>query len=84
MKAAVLTQSNQPLVIQDIEIEEPRPREVLVQIHHCGICHSDLSIFDLGGAGQLPVILGHEAAGVIESVGSDAVSYTHLTLPTKA
>ena len=76
MKAAVLTQSNQPLVIQDIEIEEPRPREVLVQIHHCGICHSDLSIFDLGGAGQLPVILGHEAAGVIESVGLDVTSVT--------
>ena len=82
MKAAVFTEPDQPLTIQTIDIEEPRSREVLVRIHHCGICHSDLSILDLGGAGQLPVILGHEAAGVIESVGS--VSYTHLTLPTKA
>ncbi|HJM27709.1 MAG: Zn-dependent alcohol dehydrogenase [Acidimicrobiales bacterium] len=76
MKAAVVTQPDQPLVIQDIDIEEPRATEVLVRIHHCGICHSDLSILDLGGAGQLPVILGHEAAGVIETIGSDVTSVT--------
>tara|TARA_Y100000741_G_scaffold250995_1_gene193015 strand:- start:12 stop:1112 length:1101 start_codon:yes stop_codon:yes gene_type:complete len=74
MKAAVFTEPDQPLTIQTIDIEEPRSREVLVRIHHCGICHSDLSILDLGGAGQLPVILGHEAAGVIESVGSGVTS----------
>ena len=46
----------------------------MVKISNCGICHSDLSMLDLGGAGQLPVILGHEAAGTIESIGSDVTS----------
>jgi Zn-dependent alcohol dehydrogenase len=74
MKAAVFKQANHPLSIEEIDIEEPRSREVMVNVSHCGICHSDLSMFDLGGAGQLPVILGHEAAGTIESIGSDVTS----------
>ena len=74
MKAAVFTQPNLPINIQEIEIEEPRSREVMVKVSHCGICHSDLSMLDLGGAGQLPVILGHEAAGTIEEVGRDVTS----------
>ena len=74
MKAAVFNEANQPLIIKEIDIEEPRSREVMVKISNCGICHSDLSMLDLGGAGQLPVILGHEAAGTIESIGSDVTS----------
>ena len=74
MKAAVFTEPNNPINIQEIEIEEPRSREVMVKVSHCGICHSDLSMLDLGGAGQLPVILGHEAAGIIEEVGRDVTS----------
>lgn len=74
MKAAVFTEPNNPINIQEIEIEEPRSREVMVKVSHCGICHSDLSMLDLGGAGQLPVILGHEAAGTIEEVGRDVTS----------
>ena len=74
MKAAVFSQPNLPINIQEIEIEEPRSREVMVKVSHCGICHSDLSMLDLGGAGQLPVILGHEAAGTIEEVGRDVTS----------
>ncbi len=71
MKAAVFTTPNQPLIVKEIDLEEPRSREVLVRVYNCGICHSDLSIYELDGAGQLPVILGHEAAGVIEDVGPD-------------
>ena len=74
MKAAVFNEANQPLIIKEIDIEEPRSREVMVKISNFGICHSDLSMLDLGGAGQLPVILGHEAAGTIESIGSDVTS----------
>ena len=51
MKAAVFTQPNHPINIQEIEIEEPRSREVMVKVSHCGICHSDLSMMGLGGAG---------------------------------
>ena len=68
MKAAVFNEANQPLIIKEIDIEEPRSREVMVKISNCGICHSDLSMLDLGGAGQLPVILGHEAAGTIDGL----------------
>jgi S-(hydroxymethyl)glutathione dehydrogenase / alcohol dehydrogenase len=70
MKAAVFEAIGKPIQIyHDIDILEPRAGEVRVKVRYCSVCHSDLSIVD----GSLPapghVILGHEAAGVIESVG---------------
>jgi len=71
MHAALLEKNQQPLeVVRDIQIEDPRANEVLVKVSHCGICHSDLTVVDMPGGGQLPSILGHEAAGVVEQVGS--------------
>lgn len=55
------------LLVDDLEIEEPRSGEVLVRVAHCGICHSDQTIRELLGG---PIVLGHEAAGVVEAVGS--------------
>ena len=70
MRAAVLEQVGSPLVIRsDIEVEDPRLGEVAVRVSHCGVCHSDLSVVDGTLPGVLPVILGHEAAGVVEAVG---------------
>ena len=70
MRAAVLEEAGAPLVLRsDIDIEEPRAGEVLVRVAHCGVCHSDVSIIDGTFPSALPVILGHEAAGVIEAVG---------------
>lgn len=71
MKAAVFEQIGQPIKLyDDIDIIEPRAGEVRVKISYCSVCHSDLSVVD----GTLPafghVILGHEAAGVVESVGA--------------
>lgn len=78
MRAAVVEEGTTVLAIRDdIEVEDPRPDEVLVRVHHCGICHSDLSFLDLGGVGQTPLILGHEAAGVVEAVGA-AVTDVHV------
>lgn len=75
MRAAVLEKNQQPLaVVDDIEVQSPGPREVLVRVTHCGICHSDLTMIDAPGGGQLPVVLGHEAAGVVEEVGGSVAS----------
>ena len=65
MRAALLQESQSPLaLVADIEVEDPRPGEVLVKVSHCGICHSDLTVVDTPGGGQLPVVLGHEAQGL--------------------
>ena len=69
MRAAILTESGKPLeVVDDLDIRGPRDNEILVKVHNCGICHSDISVADGMGAAT-PVVLGHEAAGVIEEVG---------------
>jgi alcohol dehydrogenase/S-(hydroxymethyl)glutathione dehydrogenase/alcohol dehydrogenase len=70
MRAAVFNQSGRPLDIVDgIEIDDPRPGEVLVRIRHCGVCHSDLSIIDGALPYPVPAILGHEASGTIAALG---------------
>ncbi len=56
-------------VVDDIDVEDPRPGEVMVRVANCGICHSDLSMVDLGGDALAPIVLGHEAAGFIEATG---------------
>lgn len=67
MRAAVTEGPGTVVVHDDIEIEDPRDDEVKVKVTHCGICHSDLSMIDGGVA---PAIMGHEAAGIVEAVGS--------------
>ncbi|MFI4932736.1 MAG: alcohol dehydrogenase catalytic domain-containing protein, partial [Burkholderiales bacterium] len=74
MKAAVLHAPNQPLSIEDVTIERPGSREVLVRNAVAGLCHSDLHFIEGLYPHPLPVVLGHEAAGVVEAVGND-VSY---------
>lgn len=70
MKAAVLEEQGKPVQIRDdIEIDSPAHGQVRVRIHACGICHSDLSIVDGMFPSPLPVVLGHEAAGVVEEIG---------------
>ncbi len=71
MRAAVLDEvGTAPVVRTDVEIEEPRHGEVLVRVRHCGVCHSDLSLVDGVLPAPLPIVLGHEAAGVVEAVGA--------------
>ena len=74
MKAAVLREVNKPLEIEDVECNSPGPREVLIKTAAAGVCHSDLHFINGSYPHQLPVILGHESAGVVEAVGS-AVTY---------
>ena len=70
MRAAVLEEFGQPLSVQDVELAEPHAGEVLVRLEACGVCHTDL--YSASGAdpsGYAPAVLGHEGAGIVESVG---------------
>ena len=75
MKAAVLYQYNQPLVIEEVTIEEPKAGEVLIRTAACGICHSDVNVVTGGEQWNLPVILGHESAGIVEAVGAGVTNF---------
>lgn len=76
MRAALLEEQGKPLsLVDDLELREPRAGEVRVRVHHCGICHSDLTVVDAAVPAMLPVVLGHEAAGVVDAVGEGV---THL------
>jgi Zn-dependent alcohol dehydrogenase len=70
MKAAVCHAFKTPLVIEDLLLAAPQAGEVRVRIAACAICHSDLIFIDGGWGGALPAVFGHEAAGVVEAVGS--------------
>ena len=69
MKAAVLREINKPLEIEDVQYGNPAPREVLIRTVAAGVCHSDLHFQNGSYPYQLPAILGHESAGVVEAVG---------------
>ena len=71
MKAAVLRAVNQPLTIEDVQVDNPRAREVLIRTGAVGVCHSDLHYIEGKYAAPFPTILGHESAGVVEKVGAD-------------
>ena len=69
MKAAVCYKFGQPLVIEEIEIDPPQAGEVKVKLAACAICHSDIHYMEGAWGGTLPVVYGHEAAGIVEEVG---------------
>lgn len=72
MQAAVLEEFGKPLVVQEVELEQPKTGEVLVRLVACGVCHTDL--YTASGAdpsGYAPAVLGHEGAGVVEAVGDN-------------
>ena len=69
MKAAVFHGPQKPLTIENVEIDKPLGREVLVRTVASGVCHSDLHFVDGYYPFPTPAILGHEAAGIVEAVG---------------
>ncbi len=75
MKAAVLNEQPGKLEIEDLVIDRPGANEVLIRTVAAGLCHSDLHFMEGLFRSKLPVVLGHESAGVVEAVGSD-VKYT--------
>ena len=71
MKAAVLYEPHQPLVIEEIRVRKPAAREVLLRTAAAGLCHSDLHFMEGLYRYPLPVVLGHESSAVVEEVGSE-------------
>jgi S-(hydroxymethyl)glutathione dehydrogenase/alcohol dehydrogenase len=71
MKAAILHEVRAPLRIEDVEIEAPQAREVLVRMAASGVCHSDYHVITGDLPAAMPIALGHEGAGVVEAVGPD-------------
>ncbi len=72
--AAVLYAPNEPLVIEDVEVQSPGPGEVQVRMHAAGVCHSDLHVMKGDQPLGTPIILGHEGAGIVEAVGKGVSS----------
>jgi S-(hydroxymethyl)glutathione dehydrogenase / alcohol dehydrogenase len=73
MRAAVLDDLNTRLAITELAIDRPARREVLVRVAASGVCHSDLHIIDGTLPWELPAVLGHEVAGIVEEVGEEVV-----------
>src|SRR5512135_3557840 len=70
-RAAVLYAPQEPLRIEELELDEPKANEVLVRLAAVGMCHSDYHV--MAGdrpVGMMPMALGHEGAGVVERVGA--------------
>jgi S-(hydroxymethyl)glutathione dehydrogenase/alcohol dehydrogenase len=70
VRAALLEEFGQPLVVQELDLADPGPGEVLVRLVACGVCHTDM--YTASGSdpsGYVPTVLGHEGAGVVEAVG---------------
>ena len=68
-KAVVCRELNKPVVVEKISVEPPKRGEVTVKLAACGVCHSDLSATNGTIALPLPLVLGHEGAGVVSEVG---------------
>jgi S-(hydroxymethyl)mycothiol dehydrogenase len=66
-----------PVELVDIVIPDPGPNDVVVRIQACGVCHTDLTYREGGINDEFPFLLGHEAAGVVESIGS---AVTHVAV----
>ena len=85
--AAVAREKARPFVIEQLELEEPRPDEILVRVVGAGVCHTDLIVRDQWYPVPLPAVLGHEGSGVVEKVGDrvakvrpgDHVVLTYMT-----
>jgi len=70
IRAAVLEEFGEPLVVQEVGLADPAPGEALVRLVACGVCHTDLyTASGVDPSGYAPTVLGHEGAGVVEAVG---------------
>src|SRR4051795_10863559 len=82
-RAAVLDAPNTPFHIEQLELEPPRESEVLVRVRAVGVCHSDWHLVTGATKHPMPVVAGHEGAGIVEAVGSgvtDLAAGDHVVL----
>src|SRR4051812_41421105 len=69
VRGVVSLAKGEPVSMQTILVPDPGPGEALVQVQACGVCHTDLHYREGGINDEFPFLLGHEAAGIVESVG---------------
>jgi S-(hydroxymethyl)glutathione dehydrogenase / alcohol dehydrogenase len=75
VRAAVLERFGEPLVVQEVDLAEPKDGEVLVRLVACGVCHTDLyTASGVDPSGYAPTVLGHEGGGVVEKTGPGVTS----------
>lgn len=74
VKAVVARAKGAPVEVTTINVPDPGPGEAVVQVQTCGVCHTDLHYREGGINDEFPFLLGHEAAGVVESVGEGVTS----------
>lgn len=74
-KAAILYDLNSKFVLDTIDIDNPRADEVLVKVEYCSICHTDQYVRETGNTVNMPAILGHEGAGIVEKVGTNVSNF---------
>ena len=70
VKGVVAASKGEPVTIEDVVVPDPGPGEAVVRVQACGVCHTDLHYRDGGINDEFPFLLGHEAAGVVESIGA--------------
>ena len=74
VKGVVAKSKGAPVSVETIEIPDPGPGEVLVEVKACGVCHTDLHFREGAINDEFPFLLGHEAAGIVEEVGEGVVN----------
>lgn len=74
-KAVLCRAVNQPVVVEEIQVESPRRGEVMIKLGACGVCHSDLSVTSATIPLPPPVVLGHEGAGTVVEVGEGVADF---------
>ncbi|HEY0818108.1 MAG TPA: alcohol dehydrogenase catalytic domain-containing protein, partial [Rhizobacter sp.] len=74
-RAVVVREVNGPITVETLQVKDPGPNEVLVKMAACGVCHSDLSAANGTIQMALPVVLGHEGAGIITAVGAAVTEF---------
>ncbi|MBK6631681.1 MAG: Zn-dependent alcohol dehydrogenase [Betaproteobacteria bacterium] len=75
-KAVICREINQPVVVEDIEVESPRRGEVMIKLAACGVCHSDYSVTTGTIPFPPPVVLGHEGAGTVVEIGEGVTDFS--------
>ena len=74
VKGVIAKSKGEPVSVEIIEIPDPGPGEVLVDVKACGVCHTDLHFREGAINDEFPFLLGHEAAGIVEEVGEGVVN----------
>src|SRR5690606_32362646 len=77
VRGIVARRKGEPVTTETVVVPDPGPGEAVVRIQACGVCHTDLHYREGGINDEFPFLLGHEAAGIVESVGEGVSTNAH-------